>query len=143
MLLHRSWKLVALVVCVLVVGICGTGYAAVTWEKFYVAEGVKTAISAIENTSDGGYLVSGNTDTFFSGPALDRDTWLMKLDALGDIQWQKTYGSSVGTGDFATILSKTSDGGFVVAGKGGWFLKLDVAGEIQWQKPLLSHSLIR
>ncbi len=44
----------------------------------------------------------------------DEDAWVIKLDANGNVQWQKTYG---GKGDDeAYSIQQTSDGGYIVAG---------------------------
>ena len=66
----------------------------------------------------------------------------MKLDANGNVTWQKTYGGSSGD-DCAHSIQQTSDGGFIVAGATSsygagsfdyWVLKLDANGNIIWQK---------
>ncbi len=44
---------------------------------------------SIQQTSDGGYIVAGYTDTF---GASDFDAWIIKLDAKGNVQWHKIYG---------------------------------------------------
>ncbi len=60
------------------------------WQKTYGGSGNESA-SSIAPTSDGGYLVSGSTSSY--GAGLD-DAWILKLDAAGNLQWQKTYGGS-------------------------------------------------
>ena len=42
-------------------------------------------------TSDGGFIIAGATDSY--GVGAD-DVWLLKLDAAGAVQWEKTYGGS-------------------------------------------------
>jgi hypothetical protein len=94
---------------------------------------------SIQQTSDGGYIVAGSTDSFSAG---GRDIWVLKLDSNGDIEWQKTYGGS--NRDTARFTQQTSDGGYIVAGFtnsfgvfGGsklWILKLSSPGDIEWQK---------
>jgi len=92
----------------------------------------------VQQTSDGGYVVAGDTSTFGAG---SRDIWLLKLDSNGGVAWQKTYGGE-GT-DGASAMQQTSDGGYVVVGEtysfgagGGdfWVLKLDSSGDIDWQR---------
>jgi uncharacterized delta-60 repeat protein len=91
---------------------------------------------SLQQTSDGGFIVAGETYSF---GAVNSDEWVFKLDANGSIQWQKAYG---GIGyDMARSIQQTSDGGYIVAGEtssfGGntevWILKLDGNGTIQWQ----------
>ena len=94
--------------------------------------------SSIQQTSDGGYIVAGDTDSFGAGGS---DFWIVKIDSDGSVDWQNTYG---GAGDeFAYSIQQTSDGGYIVAGftdsfgAGGydiWVLKLDAAGAADWQK---------
>lgn len=93
--------------------------------------------SSIRQTTDGGYIVAGETRSFGAGST---DAWVMKLDGSGNIIWEKTYGGN--RGDQADCVRPTSDGGFIVAGstwsfgtaKEIWVLKLYGTGAIQWQK---------
>ncbi|RMF90565.1 MAG: M6 family metalloprotease domain-containing protein [Nitrospinota bacterium] len=95
--------------------------------------------SAIQQTSDGGYIVAGMTETYATAGGY-WDIWVLKLDASGNIQWQKTYGG--GGSDTAFAIQQTADGGYIVAGETDsfstdydfWVLKLDTGGNIQWQK---------
>jgi len=92
---------------------------------------------SVRQTSDGGYIVAGRTDSFGAGGT---DFWILKLDSEGLVEWQHTYG---GAGDdYAICIQQTGDGGYIVAGgtdsfgAGGydaWILKLDSAGNIDWQ----------
>ncbi len=66
---------------------------------------------SIQQTSDGGYIVAGYTESFGAG---DCDAWVIKLDANGNVQWQKTYGGR--SDDEAYSIQQTSDGGYIVAG---------------------------
>jgi hypothetical protein len=78
------------------------------WSKIYpnTAGGMSNYAKWIVQTSDGGYVIAGR----FEGNA-----WLAKLDAEGNMQWNKTYvvGTANGGADF---LIKTSDGGFALTG---------------------------
>jgi hypothetical protein len=107
---------------------------------------------SIRQTSDGGYIVSGNTysnDGDVSGNHGNSDYWVVKLDSTGNIQWQKCLGGSLN--DNGTSIEQTADGGYIVAGitssndgditgfhgiQDYWVVKLDVTGIIQWQKCL-------
>lgn len=83
-------------------------------------------------TSDGGYAFSGWTNLF---DALD--FWLVKTDANGNMQWNKTYG---GPGyEWAWALVQTGDGGYALAGftdsfdagnPDFWLVKTDASGNI-------------
>jgi len=77
--------------------------------------------SSIRQTTDGGYIVSGYTNSNdgdvsgFHGPGAGLlDFWVIKLDATGNIQWQKCLGGT--EDDFAQSIHQTADGGYIVAG---------------------------
>ena len=106
--------------------------------------------SSIIQTSDGGYMVSGVTasvDGQVTGNRGPYDAWLVKLDNVGNLQWQKCYGGTAY--DKAEDVKQTADGGYIVAATTGsndgdvsgnhgsydvWILKIDAVGTIQWQK---------
>jgi len=107
----------------------------IAWEKRYGGSGEDIAHS-IQQTSDGGYIIAGESNSFGGG---DKDIWVLRLTSAGAIQWQKTYGTNTSE-DSAYSVQQTSDGGFIVAGEtiagrpDVWVLKLDANGAIQWQK---------
>jgi len=76
---------------------------------------------SVQQTSDGGYIVAGQTSSF--GAGLD-DIFLIKTDANGNVQWAKTYGGI--HGDYASSVQQTSDGGYIVAGATGSFGASDI-----------------
>jgi len=94
-------------------------------------------------TPDGGYVLSGTVQT--SAYPFQNLFFLLKLDAQGNLVWQRGYGganngydvSREGGGAFAT-----SDGGYVLAGVSnvflqaatGWIVKTDAGGNVLWQK---------
>ncbi|MFZ8835359.1 MAG: T9SS type A sorting domain-containing protein [Candidatus Caldipriscus sp.] len=105
----------------------------IIWAKTYGGTGWDWAYS-VQQTSDGGYIVAGFTRFF--GTGYD-DIFLIKTDASGNIQWDKTYGGT--SGDYASSVQQTSDGGYIVAGVtesfGGAFLvKTDANGNVIWAK---------
>lgn len=123
----------------------------IVWQKTLGGSGTEM-VRSIQQTSDGGYIVAGFTkssDGDVTGNNGDEDCWIVKLDALGNIDWQKTLGGS--NTDDAYSIQQTTDGGYIVAGyskssdgdvsgnKGGedyWIVKLDALGNIDWQKTL-------
>lgn len=128
----------------------------VQWQRCYGGSNDEVANDLLI-TSDGGYLLVGssgsNNDgdvTGHHGQAFKRDYWIVKTNASGDIQWQKSYGSDAGH-EYAYSAQETTDGGYVVAGTtdhdhqdvGGfigstdyWVIKLDNSGNLTWQKCL-------
>ena len=77
---------------------------------------------SIIQTSEGGYAFCGETrshDGDVSGHHGDStniydDVWVVKLNSLGVLQWQKCLGGS--SEDRASCIVQTTDGGFVIAG---------------------------
>ncbi len=115
----------------------GLGMAGAAWAKSYGGGSTETAY-AVRQTLDGGYIVAGYTKSFGAG---NRDFWVLKLDANGNVQWQRAYGG--GSYDWAQDIRQTSDGGYIVVGAtfsfgagndDVWVLKLDANGNVQWQK---------
>lgn len=110
----------------------------VTWEKTYGASETDI-VRSIQQTSDEGYILAGRTQ-FVSGN--NADAWVLKLDSIGDISWQKTYGGN--DFDGATFIQQTSDDGYILAVNTSSYgvrdsdmliLKLESGGDISWQKP--------
>ncbi len=108
--------------------------AASMWSETYGGTGTDAGTGDLIQTSDGGYAISGDTNSFGAG---GNDYWLIKTDADGNMQWNKTYG---GTGtDAGWTLIQTIDGGYTLAGytssfgAGGtdfYFVKTDEYGVI-------------
>jgi hypothetical protein len=96
--------------------------------------------SSLIQTSDGGYVIAGFTNSFGAGEA---DVYVVKLDASGNLQWTKTIGGP--KGDWGFSLIQTSDGGYAIAGAtqsfgaGEWdvyVVNLDAKGNLQWTKSI-------
>jgi len=90
----------------------------------------------IQQTTDGGYIVSGSTNSY----GID-DAWLVKTDSNGNEQWNKTFGGLEREG--AISVRQTIDGGYIFLGwtysygKGAddaWLVKTDSNGNEQWNK---------
>jgi len=54
--------------------------------------------------------VSGN----HGGVGTD-DYWIVKLDGIGNIQWQKCFGSQLGD-EYPYSIEQTTDSGYIIAG---------------------------
>ncbi|MCP4634581.1 MAG: T9SS type A sorting domain-containing protein [candidate division Zixibacteria bacterium] len=95
---------------------------ALLWDEAY----------SVEQTTDGGYIISGSTYPNFPGSA---DFYLIKIDASGDSIWTQTYG---GTGhDEARSVQQTTDGGYIIAGflSGDFYLvKTNTSGDTLWTR---------
>ena len=139
-----------------------TATGSLTWQHGFTTPGSSTTptsathTDAIIQTSDGGYAVAGNwTDPTFNG-ADPAGALLLKLDASGNLQWQKAYSGGVycfsngfsetcaNIGATGESVHQTSDGGYVLAGDSNleltdeapiepWLAKVDATGNLVWQ----------
>lgn len=107
------------------------------WDRTYGGERWNYAYS-IKQTTDGGYIVTGETDSFGKGRS---DFYIIKLDNEGNKVWEKVYGGS--EVDYAYSIQQTTDGGYIVAGSRESFgageydfyvIKLDSNGNKIWEK---------
>ncbi|MCX6824873.1 MAG: T9SS type A sorting domain-containing protein [candidate division SR1 bacterium] len=125
----------------------------IEWQKSLGSTALENAF-CIQQTSDGGYIVVGNSSNTADGYVTMRhggsDYWIVRLTSLGDTLWQKSYGGS--NNEVANAVQQTSDGGYIVAGWSNsnnfnvstprpgaedyWIVKLDPSGTILWEKSL-------
>lgn len=127
----------------------------IVWDKTYGGTGTDRVTCIIE-TEDGGYLIGGESDSTISGDKTENskggiDIWLIKIDNLGTIVWQKTLGGN--NFDLISCISKTNDHNYVLAASSSsnisgnktqnskgisdyWILKLDLNGSIIWQNTI-------
>ncbi|MFH2143852.1 MAG: T9SS type A sorting domain-containing protein [Bacteroidota bacterium] len=79
------------------------------WTKVYGGSGWDAGYS-VQQATDGGYIVAGLTGSYGAGGS---DVWLIKTDVNGDSLWTKKYGGT--TWDWGHSISKTTDGGYIIA----------------------------
>jgi len=113
---------------------------------------------SLKQTTDGGYILGGWSYSDISGdktqdnwdPAdTSSDYWIVKIDALGNYQWDKAFGGT--DHDELYSLRQTIDGGYILGGlsysnsSGNktqdswgshdyWIVKTDSLGNMQWNK---------
>jgi parallel beta-helix repeat protein len=105
------------------------------WEQTFRGTGFDSA-SSVRQTSDGGYILAGNT-LFETGLC---SAWLVKTNSQGDMEWEKTFGI---TGfDSVSSVQQTTDGGYILAGDtlssdtgltAAWLVKTNSKGEKEWE----------
>jgi len=98
----------------------------------------------IRQTTDGGYIIAGYTDSFGAG---QEDARLVKLDSGGNIAWIQNYGGT--NDDRGHSVRQTSDGGFIMAGftksSGAgqadvYLIKTDNSGNLVWSQTYGGNS---
>ena len=91
-------------------------------------------IKSVQQTTDGGYILAG----FRSGREEMGGAWLIKVDADGNELWKRTFGewnrTFGGGGEDAFSVRQTTDGGYILAGRGFLLIKTDANGNMQWGK---------
>ena len=116
--------------------------------------------TTLQQTADGGYIIGGHSGSGISGDKTEeligeRDYWILKLDATGEIEWQNTIGGD--QEDHLEAIVQTDDGGYIIGGKSEsnisgdktensngdfdyWVLKLDATGNIEWQNTIGANN---
>jgi hypothetical protein len=101
------------------------------WNMTYGGTGVENGYALLQS-SDGGYVLTGSTNSFGAG---GNNIWLVKTDALGNIQWNQTYGE----GSAYSVVA-TSDGGYAIAGA-FLLVKINQLGNMEWNQTYFGQWL--
>jgi hypothetical protein len=125
----------ALLLTVLLLG--STSQAQITFERTYAMPGASMNFGfSVQQTDDGGYILAGGSDM---GAANFMDIALMKVDAWGEPEWQRTYGWTLL--DMAYCVRQVSDGGYILCGVFSGFgndtlalIRTDALGEPLWER---------
>ncbi|MFO0399157.1 MAG: T9SS C-terminal target domain-containing protein, partial [Sphingobacteriia bacterium] len=135
----------------------------ILWDRTYGGSNHED-LTEILPTADGGYLLGGRSASGMNGNKTaprrgDYDYWVVKIDAQGAVEWDRTYGGSYNLdnpvlyfsqADLLTSLVSTADGGYLLGGKSMspantgnktapnrgsfdyWVVKIDAQGAVQW-----------
>ena len=113
----------------------------VQWSKTYGGPNDERGYN-VKQTKDGGYAIIGG-NKFGSSAINNNEVLLIKTDAMGNQQWNKTY-YKTNTYMWGTGIIETSDGGYALAASAstdrttgrsfGWVIKTDGNGDVQWDK---------
>ncbi|HNL33753.1 MAG TPA: hypothetical protein PKM53_03385, partial [Bacteroidia bacterium] len=78
------------------------------WTKKYFYP-LHQVVYSIDQTTDGGYIMTGNTDN-----SNGRSLYLIKTNATGDTLWTRTYNPNID--NYGYFVRQTKDGGFIICG---------------------------
>ena len=126
------------------------------WDRSFGGEANEESPRVIQ-TSDGGFLVGGNTtsalggnkSTPFHGGEYFGDYWVLRLDAEGNKLWEQDLGGSAW--DVLADVQQSLDGGFIITGYSAspadgnktapllnrfdlWFVRLNATGAKVWDQ---------
>lgn len=114
------------------------------WYQIYGGSGEDSG-SWVEETSDGGYIIVGETNSRGAG---DKDIYLIKTNDQGKLQWEQTLGGK--KYESGVQVLETKDGGYLLAGQTNstetgdfdiYLAKVDPKGKKQWSKTLGGSGL--
>ncbi len=110
------------------------------WSKYYSPTRNWDWARDIQQTPDGGYILTGATERDFA--SRKSDVWLIRTDSLGNEIWSKTFGG--GDYDYGHSVQRTYDGGYIIIGFARSFsgngindvylVKTDSGGNVIWTK---------
>ncbi len=127
-------------------------YGKEQWTKIYGGKGNDRCWSA-QPTLDGGYILLGETTSYGAG---EEDAYLVKVDAKGNLEWEKVYGGS--GKDRCFSVRQTSNRGYIFVGmtlsfgtgeSDVYLVKTDPKGKVEWSKTFggegldIGHSVLQ
>ena len=114
------------------------------WSKSFGEEGTQQYGKSVQPTSDGGYIIAGNTEA--GGYHEDWDFYVVKTDASGNEEWSKSFGKDLPDAhERVKSIRTTYDGGYIILGNAGCFcngysdfdmyiVKINASGNEQWNR---------
>jgi len=120
-------KLLLILLCLPLIGF-GQG-----WERTFGDIDKTENGYAVQQTTDGGYIITGSTYSFgYWG--FNEDVYLIKTDGNGQEQWSQTFG---GAGDGrGNSVQQTTDGGYIIASSQN-LIKTDDNGVEEWNNSFI------
>lgn len=100
----------------------------------------------ITRTNDGAYIVAGYSYSIHcDGGICTSSSWVFKVDDVGNVLWQKSYGNN----EALIKIAQSQDGNYIAAGGvfdesnvlHGLIIKLDPAGNVIWKKEVKTIGL--
>ena len=90
----------------------GANPPAIQWQRTFAPLGVGRG-AWVEVAHDGGYVAAGFARGLDSYGQVRMRCYLVKTDSLGNLEWERTF-----LGDEAHCVRPTSDGGYILSGRG-------------------------
>lgn len=94
---------------------------------------------SVLQTTDGGYITSGVTNSFGSNNGLH----IIKTDSAGVLVWSKVYSGYVNPSFMNYKIKQTTDGGYVIGGNSlnnSKLIKTDYLGNVLWAKRYMGYT---
>ena len=129
----------------------------ILWQKCYGGTDRDWPWKIIKLRNEEAYVISGyseSDDGDLSSNNGYSDYWILKIDSVGNIVWQNSFGGSLF--EEAKSVIQTLDGGFLIAGHtrsndfdidtnygftDNWLIKLSGNGTLEWKK-VIGDSLV-
>ncbi len=102
------------------------------WNKPFIGGSYLDSCLWIQQTIDGGYILTGQSQIYSSDE--EEDLSLIKIDSNGNEEWSKYFGEQ-DSFDSGTSVEQTQDGGFIVTGfisNDAVLIKTDIYGNTEW-----------
>lgn len=138
--------------CFMIFPLLAISQTSIIWENSFGGSDQDVGTS-ITTTNDGGYIIAGHSESIdgdVTGNNGYIDYWIVKIDSLGNIEWENNYGGS--DADYAQSVVQTDEGEYMVSGftfsfdgdvsgnhswpgnKDYWVIKINNTGSLVWQK---------
>ncbi len=127
----------------------------IVWKRCYGGTGADGA-NYMSQAIGGGYIFAGQTTSsdgdvghFYGGDINGGDVWVVRINDVGTILWEQTYGSS--GNELANSIHPTMGNNYIIAGRtescdgdvtsrkdttDAWVLLINDTGDVVWQKCL-------
>eukprot|EP01093_Parvamoeba_rugata_P010723 TRINITY_DN2892_c0_g1_i1.p1 TRINITY_DN2892_c0_g1~~TRINITY_DN2892_c0_g1_i1.p1 ORF type:complete len:377 (-),score=111.87 TRINITY_DN2892_c0_g1_i1:23-1153(-) len=127
----------------------------IEWSQYFGGNFTDTPNDVIQ-TEDNGFIIVGSSDsddTDISNNIGTYDFWIVKISAVGNLVWEKSFGGT--QIDEARAITSTNDGNYLIAGdtrsydndisnnKGAadlWLIKISPEGNLLWEKTIGGSS---